>query len=70
MGLSVMESDNEKTQKAETLYRMLCMNKEASIKYLNGAGKICKIENSDERKEAYSALFADLVQGISQTKKR
>ena len=67
-----MNVDNEKiqTQKAETLYRMLCINKEASIKYLNGAGKICKIENSDERKEAYSALFADLVQEIAQTKKR
>jgi hypothetical protein len=65
-----MKDDNEITQKAEIMYRMLCMNKEASIKYLSEVEKICEIENPSERKIAYNAIFADLVQGISQSKKR
>jgi len=65
-----LKEDNEKTQKAEIMYQMLCMNKEASIKYLSEVGKICKNDNRSERKTAYNALFADLVQGIAQSKKR
>jgi hypothetical protein len=39
--------------KALFLYTMLCGNKEASIKFLNEVGGICKIEDLVERKKRY-----------------
>ena len=71
MGFYTMETgfDEKNSKKAEILYRILCMNKEASIKYLDKAGKICKMEDPDKRKKAYNAIFADLVHAIESSKK-
>ena len=65
-----MELDIDEKQKAEILYRMLCMNREASARYLNNAGSVCKIEDSGERKEAFNALMKDLVSSIEQSEKK
>jgi transcription termination factor NusB len=71
MGLYTMElDDSEKlSQKAEILYRLLCMNKQASMQYLEEAEEICKMEDQNERKKAFASLFSDLVNEIEQTKR-
>jgi len=56
--------------KAEILYRLLCMNREASTRYLIEAGKNCKNEDPGERKERYDAMFDDLVHAIGSSKKK
>ena len=55
--------------KAEILYRLLCMNREASTRYLIAAGSNCKNDDPVERKERYDAMFVDLVHAIGASKK-
>lgn len=65
-----MKPDIDNSQNAEILYRLLCMNREASTKYLNDAGRASKIEDPGERKEAFNVLLKDLVSSIEQSKKK
>ena len=65
-----MELDIDKSQNAEIIYRLLCMNREASARYLNDAGRVSKIEDQEERKEAFKVLLKDLVSTIEQSKKK
>ena len=65
-----MEPDLNKSQKTEILYRMLCMNRDASVKYLNDVGRVSKIEDPGERKEAFKRLMKDLVSSIEKSKKK
>ena len=65
-----MEPDIDKSQNTEILYRLLCMNREASARYLNDAGRVSKIEDPGERKEAFNVLLKDLVILIEQSKKK
>ena len=65
-----MEPHIDKSQKAEILYRMLCMNREASARYLNDAGRVSKIEDLGKRKEAFNVLLKDLVSSIEQSRKK
>jgi len=69
MGFYTMELDDSDrlSQKAEILYRLLCMNKQASIQYLEEAEEICKMEDQNERKKAFTYLFSDLVNEIEQS---
>ena len=67
MDVDVAEKNSGKT---EILYRLLCMNREASTRYLIAAGKNCKTDDPGERKERYDAMFADLVHGIGSAKKK
>ena len=65
-----MEPDIDKSQKAEILYRLLCMNQDASARYLNDAGRVSKIKDPGERKEAFNVLLKDLVSSIEQSRKK
>ena len=65
-----MKPDIDKSQNAEILYRLLCMNREASERYLNDAGRVSKIEDPGERKEAFNVLLKDLVRSIEQSRKK
>jgi len=65
-----MKPDIDNSQNAEILYRLLCMNREASARYLNDAGRVSKIEDPGERKEAFNVLLKDLVSSIEQSKKK
>ena len=39
-------------------------DKEASIKYLDSAGDVCKMEDHVERKKEFNRLFNDLLSEI------
>ena len=65
-----MKPDIDKSQNAEILYRLLCMNREASARYLNDAGRVSKIEDLGERKEAFNVLLKGLVSSIEQSRKK
>jgi hypothetical protein len=65
-----MKPDIDKSQKAEILYRLLCMNREASARYLNDAGRVSKIEDPGKRKEAFNVLLKNHVNSIEQSRKK
>jgi hypothetical protein len=65
-----MEPKIDKSQKAEILYRMLCMDRDASTMYLNDVGRVSKIEDSGERKKAFKVLLNDLVRSIEQSRNK
>jgi hypothetical protein len=48
-----------------TIYSVLSKgNKEASIKYLNGIGSICKTEDPNQRRDFYKQRIRDLLNAI------
>jgi hypothetical protein len=57
----------EEKRNVLTLYTLLCSNKEASIKYLVETGKICKIEDSNLRKNVYRKNMRDFLNALNQS---
>lgn len=49
-----------------TLYTLLCGDKEASVKYLNDTGKMCKTDDSSLRKKLYRKNMKEFLNSIHQ----
>ena len=58
------ELTEEEKQKARTLYQLLTINKEASIKYLDKIGDIIKLQDSEKRKTIHKTRIKELLDAI------
>ena len=58
------KGSSEQKIKAMILYQLLCINKEASTKYLVETGKIIKLQDTEKRKQTHKKNMDNLLKAI------